>query len=739
MSRGSFAPGSRAVICSILLFPSYFSLLTAQARSPLTAQRAEFLQLRDSLAAVYDTAALRSLFRSSLRAEKARREDVTAVLRSGLLALRLGELRADRDYSEARSRFRDAARRQPGRPEPWYGLGLAEGGRSEWEMSAGLNLGNRVGLKALERSAAHYQRALVADASYAPAAMALTRVVLELRDTARLARAGPVMQRAALAATAPPEMLLAWGRVARAAGRPDSALGAFERYLSRGRNRPLGLLELARTRLAMGQPDGEDPYYEGASLAHADVASEYLADITPLVGDSAIAALGVLKGPDLAQYLRRFWTDRDRIELRRDGERLREHYRRLQYARLHFPLTISRRFYGRLDAYRSGKADLDDRGVIYIRHGEPSTRLRPFVFGAMPNESWRYVQAEGDLLFHFSGGWDHNGGGDLYDYRLVQSVLDLRGAADAPRDQLLLSRQSLSPDYSRMLNWGRYGAVNARARERSIGAASIAVGTTTDTHELRFPHRLMVVADLVAVGRSAAGGLAHLVFGIAHSGIQPETVDGETRYPVHVRLVALDQHDRAVTSLDTTIVIRHRRVLGAGEFVVGRAELTLPRGTWSYRASLQQGDSAGVVLPRGAVTVSDIYGSTLALSDIALGTPGRAVPWVTDAADTVLLAPSGLFRNEADIELYYEVGGVTRGRRYRHEITLLRSEAGDTRRRRPLVALSFEEEASDSVVRSHRSVRLERLKEGSYVVEVKVTAPDGTAQVRQRSLQLIKR
>ena len=89
-----------------------------------------------------------------------------------------------------------------------------------------------------------------------------------------------------------------------------------------------------------------------------------------------------------------------------------------------------------------------------MRHGEPATRLRPFVFGLMPNETWRYGRADGDLLFHFSAGYDDAGGGDLYDYRLVESVLDLRGAADAPDDQLLLSRQTLSPLYGRMLHWG---------------------------------------------------------------------------------------------------------------------------------------------------------------------------------------------------------------------------------------------------------------------------------------------
>lgn len=659
------------------------------------------------------------------------------MLRSGLLALRLGELGADPDFGAARSIFRRVAKQAPYRTEPWHGLGLAEEGKSDWEMSIGLNLGNRVGLKALERSAQYHQRALDADPAFAPAALALARATLALRDTARLAGAAPALRRAANQPSTPAAVVLAWGRVERAAGRPHAAVSAFDRFLAVDGDRALGLLELARTRLALGQADAERAYYEGAALADNEVAREYLADLAHL-RDSAPDDLDTLTGIQLSQALRRFWTERDRLELRADGERLREHYRRLQFARLHFPLTISRRFYGRQDAYRSGSAELDDRGVIYIRHGAPATRLRPFVFGAMPNESWRYVRAEGDLLLHFSGGWDSNGGGDLYDYRLVQSVLDLRGAADAPQDQLLLSRQSLSPTYSRMLNWGRYGAAHARARERGIGAASIAVGTTTDSYELQFPHRLTVVADLVAVGRSAAGSLAHLVFGIAALGMTPESLDDEIRYPVRVRLVALDQYDRAITSVDTTVVIRHRRVLGSGEFVVGRAELPLPRGTWRYRASLQQGDSAGVVLPRDSVTVADIYAGTLALSDIALGVRGRAVPWVSDAADTVLLAPSALFRKGAEVELYYETSGATRGQRYRHEITVLRAQRRPGKRV-PLVALSFEEVAGDSVIRSHRTVRLERLKAGSYVVEVRVTAPDGVSEVRRRSIRLIDR
>ena len=63
-------------------------------------------------------------------------------------------------------------------------------------------------------------------------------------------------------------------------------------------------------------------------------------------------------------------------------------------------------------------------------------------------------------------------------------------------------------------------------------------------------------------------------------------------------------------------------------------------------------------------------------------------------------------------------------RRYRHEISVL---PWNTRasKRAPLVSLSFEEEATSEVIRSRRTARLERLKPGNYVVEVKVTGPNG--------------
>ncbi|HET6579010.1 MAG TPA: GWxTD domain-containing protein, partial [Gemmatimonadales bacterium] len=449
-----------------------------------------------------------------------------------------------------------------------------------------------------------------------------------------------------------------------------------------------------------------------------------------------LARFDAAHGAGRAGFLRRFWADRDRVELRRDGERLREHYRRLLYARRHFALTVARRFYGGRDAWRSGSDELDDRGLIYVRHGEPATRLRPFVFGLMPNETWRYRRADGDLLLHFSAGYDESGGGDLYDYRLVESVMDLRGASDAPKDQLLLSRQKLSPVYGRMLNWGPYGAARARGHERGMGAASVAYGTTTDSYELQFARRLTAWADLVAVGTREGRPLAHFVFAIGPAGTTPNGGGGAT-YPVRARVVALDASDHAVAHADTTLVFRLDRPIGRGQYLIGRVELPLPAGSWSWRAALSEGPEAGVVLPRDSVAVT-APGAALALSDLALGIRAASARWLPAPADTVLLTPFDLFLEGSVVELYYEGAGAAPGTPYRHQIAVYRTKGEGRLDRRPVVTLGFEERAEGALIRAHRTLQLGRLKPGSYIVEVRVAGLAGETAVRRRELRVVR-
>ena len=377
--------------------------------------------------------------------------------------------------------------------------------------------------------------------------------------------------------------------------------------------------------------------------------------------------------------------------------------------------------------------------MIYVRHGEPAARLKPFVFGLMPSESWRYARADGDLLFHFSSGADDNGGGDLYDYRLVESVLDLHGAADAPVDQLLLSRQSLSPLYGKMLNWGAYGAARsalARARDRP------------GEHRVRHDHRqLRAAVRPPPVGRgqprshrprprdaSRPPGLRRRLARQC-----PADPGSESSYSVRVRLAVLDGGGRVFAAVDTTVIMHAPSTLEPGQYLVGRAELPLPAGRWDWRAALQVGDSTGTVVPRDTVRVAPA-GTALALSDLALGAVGASAVWLPTAVDTAYLTPFGIVREGSELELYYEAAGAHPGAHYAHEIAVYRLKGDPARAdHTPVVRLGFEEAAADSLIRARRTIQLRRLKPGRYLVEVRVTGPGGASDTRRREIRVLGR
>ena len=724
-------------------------LLVLAPLTPLAGQtapdRLALDRFHDSLALVTDTSALRAARHALARQ---RQTGSFAALRSALVTLRLAQLGVDADAGDARGELRRLTEREPGWPWTWHALAAAEICRAAWERSDSLALGNRVGIGTLERALEHERRAVAEDPGFVPAALTLAELALGLRDTALYAGARDALRAADAAQRSPPaELLLARGRLERATDQSDSALQVFARAAAggaasdpRARAEPVSLRGSSSRAPSWrsGRATGRRP----TSMAQPPTTPRWSRRTVRISHPSRTTptsrAFDAASGAARSAFLHRFWTDRDHAELRQAGERIREHYRRLLYARRHFALTIWRRFYGPADAYRSGSEEIDDRGVVYVRHGEPAVRLKPFVFGLMPNETWRYGRADGDMLFHFSAGYDGSGGGDLYDYRLVESVLDLRGAADAPVDQLLLSRSSLSPLYGRMLNWGPNGAARARGRERGIGRASIEFGTTTDSYELQFARRLIAYANLVAVGRWDGTMLGQFVFALGPRETTPAAKTGGVSYGVRVRLTALDGAGHAVASCDTTVAFELDRALARGQYLIGRVELPLPPGTWEWRAALSQGADAGVVLPRDSVRVG-APGPALALSDLALGIRAASARWFPTPADTVLLTPFNLFLKGSEVELYYEAGGARAGTSYRHEIAVFHVRDDDRVDAHPVVTLRVDETAAAEVIRAHRTLRLDRLKPGRYVVEVKVGGPEGATDTRRREIRVVER
>jgi len=742
------------LICMGLLAPR------AAAQSP--AERASLEAFRDSLQTTSDSSGLRILEMRLIAQAKEHRDDPMVHLRLGFLALRLGELAAPSHYDDAASEFQWAIDVKGDWPYPWFGMGLAELALGDSKVSVVAGLQTMFGKDALTRSAAAFAKSAEVDPSFVRGLVELANTSLRQRVNIRLSVALDALRRAALTpAGANPDVLLARGRVERAVGDADSAVAAMQRYAAATQGSALARFELGRTRLWRGEPQGREDYFAGAEGDDPLTVALYRLDLAPVALEADLGEFDTQNGQYRRQWLQRFWGERDARDLRGGGERLAEHYRRLFYARRHF-LLVGRftRQFDISEVYRSGSREFDDRGIIYVRHGEPTSRAFYNVGemttggGIPPNESWRYARADGDLFFHFVARED------VQDFRLVESLLDVLGysrtvrlqnadglAADPVAEQLVVSREQFSPVYQRMLQQGRIGLGRAIGDERLMGRENIRKGTTTDEYELTFRHRIEAACQVLGVGVAGDGTtpLVHVTCGVPGRSVQPEAVADGFVYPMRLRFTATDAAGRVVASVDTTRRFLAPQPVPPDEYLVGL--LSLPATTTGplvYRLAIQRDDSTGIVFERQQVALPPVATSSLAVSDLVLGRRGANVRWRPSATDTVFMNPVGTFRRSETLELYYEVIGALAGERHNTELTvrkgggrgldyqLGRSGAGGSK-----LSIKFEETAPPGG-RWHiqRSVSLDRLNPGDYTLEVSVTSGSGTKVIRRRAFRV---
>ena len=721
-----------------------------EAQDP--ADRAELERFRDSISATVDSVGLLRLEKRMIDSAKADRTNALKHLKLGFLSLRLGDLGGQAHYDDAASEFQWAIDLQPSWPYAWYGMGLAEYGVGDSQVSFVTGLKTMLGKDALTRSAVAFAKSAEIDPSFVQGLVDLANTALRQRVNIKLGVALEALRRSAhTTAGSDPQVLLARGRVEREVGDGDSALVAFNAYIQQGQNRSLGQLELARTLFLLGRFDGMAPYFEGAASDDSTAVAGYRADLATIATDSVMGEFDKQHGSRRAAYLRTFWGQRDRIELRSEGERLREHYRRLFYARKNFQLTSNNRHYDIVERYRSGSRDFDDRGVIYIRHGEPASRATYAAPGLEPNESWRYSRPEGDLIFHFIARED------VQDFKLVESLFDVLGFSNAVKlqaqsnsasdnamaEQLMLSREQLSPIYRRLQNAGRGSTGRYQSQERQVGQESIALGTTSDSYELRFHDELKARSEVLAVGHDTTGHQVQIAYAISGASLEPVTVTRGFLYSIRLRFVATNGSGQVVSALDTTRHFVAPERVPSGEHLVGRVSVPVPAGRLEYRLALQQGDEAGVTLPRDTVRVGALNSSALGLSDLVLGSRRANLSWKKGPGDTVVFNPLRTYMRNEEMELYYEIEGL-RPAPYTVELEVRKKGSGGGLFKKifggggAAIRLKFEQQATTSTVSTHRSLKLDRLKPGQYVLALMVVDADGRKDQRAREFQVVE-
>lgn len=741
-----------------LLFATLLALgAAAPAAAQSAAERATLVALRDSLAGVSDSFALKEVERGVMARARQFRDSTLLHLRLGFLAIRLGELGGKKHFDDAASEFQWATDLQPQWPWPWFGLGLAELGVGDSEVSIVAGLQSMLGRDALTRSANAFARSAEVEPSFVAGLVELSNTAVKQLTNIRMDVALAALRRAAQTpAGRHPDVLLARARVEREVGHPDSALVAIDALVARAPRQASALLEQAKVRFALTRLDGNDPWYRGLVAADAATLAAYRSDLEAIVPDSTLAAFDAARPESRAAVARRFFEGRDRDELHRPGERLREHYRRLDHARRNYRLVSRNRQYDIAERYKSSQKEYDDRGVIYLRHGEPDARATYAAPGVEPNESWRYRRESGDLLFHFVARQD------VQDYRLVESVMDVLGfsgavaqrdlgllggvAAAEARDsasllrseiaeQLIRSREGMSPIYSRMLSAGRSGGGQMQGEERRQGQRSIAQGTRTDSWPLRWTKDLPARIEVVAVGTDSAGPVVQFAFAIPGSALQPVQVGGTMTYQVRMRAVVIGVDGNQVAALDTVRRFATRGAVPPGEHLLGRLPLRVPPGDYTIRAAIEAGD-AGTTTLRDTIRVNGVEGTSLGLSGLAVGTRAVALAWRTGPADTAWINPLRTYRRSEPARLHFEVTGLPKGAKYRTEVAVVRPKGGGLIKSLfggggTAMRFTFEGVHPGGIEAVHRELSLERVEPGNYVLEVTVIAGNHRATSRR--------
>lgn len=723
---------------------SALALLAGGASAQSPDQRRAIDAFRDSLEAATDSSALRATEARLMRAARRARHDAFVHLQLGLIGLRFGDLGRTGQYDDAASEFKWATELAPRWPYAWYGLGLAEYALGATAGVTGRDRRPMLSRDAWQRASIAFGRALTLEPAFSVRLEELARAALRQRVPAKAEVVREALRRAVAQTRGPAasRLLLGLGRIQRETG-DSGARASFEAYLATGENRALALLELGRTRLMAGDLQGLANYHEGATLDDPVAVQEYRLDLQPLATDFELADFDLRRGAARAEVVRRFWITRDRLELRRDGERLAEHFNRLAQARREFVVRAGQ-----------GAERFDDRGRIYIRHGQPDDRAGFATPGVEPNESWRYRRAAGDLVLHFVARQAPN------DYRLIESVFDvsdvrggatagLDGAAAPGSDQLLRSRAGLSPLYERLPAGRPEQITEFITRERALGRRSLRLALLTDSYAPRFEYSLDAWASVVVTGRADDRALGQMLFAVPGYAIEPRTIAGGFGYPIRVRLVALDPAGAVVASLDTLYQVEVTSRIPANRSASGRLAVPLPAGQLVVRALVSTGTGeleGGSVFGPDTLYVPAPEGPDLALGDVVLGAGSGRLAVPLGDGNLIGVVPGGVYRRGEPLELGVEVfglgsgtgaGAAARAQAYVAELTeaalddpsVLRWREYPDRRASGMVTA-----AADGSARWRVSLPLNRLRTGRWVVAVVVM--DGAGRTARREVRL---
>jgi GWxTD domain-containing protein len=535
-------------------------------------------------------------------------------------------------------------------------------------------------------------------------------------------------------------------RMWRRAGEHELALAALASAPLQATS-PILLLERARVLMEsdVDRVGGAAAFWAACESLDAMTRSEIDWDLLVVSTPAEWAAWGTTAPRDDCTWLRDFWNERAQGMALTADERVALHYRRLARARDLYWIPRPRISQGWAD--RLGRPDalpLDDRGLIYVRMGEPAAD-EGFMEDVGQTRCWPYWRRDGYRIFCFAqiaAGRVPEApdvlGADA-DYKIQQAVMGSRGTgfyqryfanAHLPRAARLhrtrfgsqrLGRVSFDDRFWQAdLDIVEYGAYEHQIRVATRENIKEVLQTVPDAPEI-VPSIRFRFETLRFLNPSESRWQIWLLAGVRAGDL---TVGPDSTRPmleVGGRYASLS--DREFTAGRLT-----GRSLPAGAVdedaaITLRGSLSAQPGPLPLTVAIEDGnDPTNGSWLKDTLSVPAVRGLPQ-LSDIAVA-QSEGGTWTRDGETFLQVSPSHITNTDGTVHTYFEVYGIRSGNEYDVEVRLAGEDKADRIFRLDpddlAFRLEFGAEANGDVGRHHLRLELGDTDAGEYVLAVRV-------------------
>lgn len=451
-----------------------------------------------------------------------------------------------------------------------------------------------------------------------------------------------------------------------------------------------------------------------------------------------------------------YWKRRDPTPTTDRNERFEEFMRRLAYVRQWFAAPTELGF--------------DDRGIIYLRYGEPSQRYEQPVGDLLvrPNESWSYSDVIPGLVFDFVNRGSY--------YRLVDDLSQALAARTEPGPEmqnlisLYESRSHIDPKYDDIaselrriltINMGDAGArpdprnyaignlnlARQRLAEMTGDITRIKVQAPTIVFRHDYQKKPLAVAHSMARFRGTQGRVrVELYYGVPYNQLKFEQAGRFWRAHLKGSVAIFDSlyHRVATDSIDTDVLAPTLVATLRGAYI-SQFNFELPPGAYhmALRVECEAADRLGIL--RADFECPRYPEDRLAMSDLQLS-PQIVIPYRNTPTDTaaaglqadrflknglrIMPLPGLTIDRSRMLYVYFEIYNLAQNAagktRYDIEYALRELEGGGSivsrlfGGKKPVLAVTETREGVERNPVEHIGIELKQQPEGKYMLTVSV-------------------